>query len=357
MVIENIKMEKIFIYGFNLQFLFDKINPALSEHFELKYYNGFTKIKQRNFILSPLIVLISLFSAIFKILKFKPDYLILISSKASMISPLVFLFKRKIKIIYFPYDVMTLFYKNSNLIPWYDRKAEKYCFKYCKGIILKGAEERFIPKYFDIKGKPIFHLHLLSKTDFCKIESKENKEIHICDVCLTAAKKNDPDQFSEQEIIKILIDKGLHVHVYTREKHKVEFEDIIEHPFFHFEGYLNGKDMFKSLGKYDYGLHIYLLKKNSRISEEFSNSTFGNREFDYVAAGIPIITFEGSYIGEFVKTNGLGFVLTLSEFEKIDIQDLINKRNSFFQHIEKVRENFAIENEIEKLVSFIDSIR
>jgi len=350
-------MEKMFIYGFNLQFLFEKIKPKLSEHYDLKYYNGFTKIKQRNFILSPLIVLISLFSAFFKIVTFKPNYIMLVSSKPSMIGPLMFFFKKKIKIIYFPYDAMCLNYKNYKLNPFYDRIWEGYCYKVCSGIIFKGGEFTEVKNFFDIEHKPHLKINLLTLKNTHALVEKTSPYLKVCYIGYTLIMDDNPDYVSDIKILKKFVNQKIFVQVYSPEKNRKYFSDIITSKYFKFTSFVKNEVLIKEIRTFDYGLHITYLHKNAKLTEEMYNTTMANREYDYLQAGLPIIVGDSGNISNFVTENKIGFAFSLEQLDHLDKDLLLKNRNAFKENIELARRKYAFENQIPEFLEFMKKVK
>jgi hypothetical protein len=350
-------MEKVFVYGFNLGFLFEKLKVPLDSTFKTQYYEGYTKIKKRNFFLKILIVIFSLFGAFRRIKQFKPDFLILIASRPAFITPLVCIFRKKIKIIYFPYDVMCAVYDDYSKNPFFERVAEEICFKSCKGVIHKGPDQDKIIKIQFKINVPFFNIRLISKKSFLKPLKSPNSELHVADVCWSFIHKNSATQYGEVDTIQILINKKIHVHVFTNPIYYKEFEKLHQSKYFHFRGFLKHSELITEINKLDYGIHFDFLEEKEKNSDKYYDTDMPNRLYDYLEAGIPIINENRGNHYKFVMNNKLGFSLTKREFQAITKEELINKRDYFDKEIEETRELLCFENQIPEFLEFMKKVK
>ncbi|HOI19073.1 MAG TPA: hypothetical protein PLX15_04400 [Candidatus Woesearchaeota archaeon] len=359
-------MKKLFIYGFKLDFMFSKIKEALSEKYTLNFYSGYNKIKYvginngsekiYNLFLKLTVALVSTFVVATKIIIFRPDYLMLCSSKPSLIGPLIMLFKRTTKIIYFPYDVMCLNFDCYKQNPFYDRFWERYCYKHCKGIIFKGTEAEEVKKIFDISSKPIFKINLVSLRNCQDIKIKNGEDVKVCYVCSTLTPVGNPDYLDDMTIIRFFLDKEISLEVYTHQKYLKEFSSFFKHKNFKFNKFVDNKILIKELSKFDYGIHISYKLKTAKLSDKMFQTTMGNREYDYLEAGIPIIVSDDGGISHFVSKNNVGLTLSLTQLQSLDKKILKSKRNSFKENILAAREKYAFENQISEFNEFIKKL-
>jgi hypothetical protein len=145
-----------------------------------------------------------------------------------------------------------------------------------------------------------------------------------------------------RDIVEGLIKSGVHVHIYW----KVD-PYCIKSPFYHFVGYLDAKSLVKEISKYDYGVVAYALTDSTARRAAYAPA----KAFDYLAAGLPIITF--SYLkglSELVNEHGVGVVFK-------DHADMMNRVGSLKNRSFSIDTGyFNIANDVDVLMSMYREI-
>ncbi len=322
---------------------------------------------------NPPMLLIRLFSSIKnwrKVLKkFKPDKIIICGGALISIWIIIFwvrLFKLKIEIISFRYDIeyfrpypIKLFEKLGHFI---SRKLEKFCLIRSDKIIHKGLknEWEFLPFYRKIKDKPHYLLrefldkHLIQKYNLNRKLSKKDGQIHV----VYGGGWHFRDDCTSDSFFKLhesLLKNKCHVHLYTKisdnRKKKIleDFEN--KYPNFHYEGYISHNKFIEECTKYDFGTDFngFLKQKNSI----FVKTVFSNKNFDYIAAKLPILTnMEAEAKSVFVVNNEIGFSFNLNEYNKASVYKKLSDKKKYREFIRNIGK-FINKYDNKKLVEFI----
>ncbi len=156
-------------------------------------------------------------------------------------------------------------------------------------------------------------------------------------------------------IFKSILEEGHHLHLFTKvEKNKLPSYMILNNNYenFHFHKSLNYKELISKISEYDFGLAGFNFNDiQSASAKHYLNSALGNKMFDYLSAGIPVLTFNANAMSDFVKLNGCGFEKIESKSWTETIQTNINNSTIF-----SIANKFCMENQISKLISIYESL-
>ncbi len=280
-------------------------------------------------------------------------------------------FFKKYPFIYFPYDILSLYF-NSNEealqkgVKAFELDAEKYCLENSEGILHKGSPHEL--DFFKSKNYSLPKLQLdfstYSSKEFSvsinkKKLSKKDKEIHIVYIGFF---------FNDEESVKIInkifneiLSQGLHLHIYATVKHipknqaDIYFNDLFNRfkglKYFHIHSPLGPKEIIREISKYDYALWPNTLNPNLPDNKYHT----GNKFASYLEAGIPMLYSNQSiYINTLMKHYGLG---KLSFGKNINgLKKSLKKLN--YKELErktiKAREDFDMDKNFPRLEKFIE---
>jgi hypothetical protein len=103
-------------------------------------------------------------------------------------------------------------------------------------------------------------------------------------------------------------------------------------------------------------LHIDFLRPRTQLSRPWIETTLGNRQYDYLQAGIVQLATKGGAIGNFAEKNELGFCLSLKEYKSLKKSDIIKKWSDYRKNIPFVRNKLAFENQLIEFNFFLNNL-
>jgi len=146
----------------------------------------------------------------------------------------------------------------------------------------------------------------------------------------------------------LLIDiaaKGIHIHIYPGVYYPEYAELFKKHVNVHYYQPISPKKIMEEMTKYDFGIIPWNITNDNK---RFLDSTIANKLFEYLAAGLPVVTSPvQSYVDYFAK-NKVG--VTFSDAE--DFVAKIPLLKKYQQTIDFKNQIFTYENEINRLEKF-----
>lgn len=108
---------------------------------------------------------------------------------------------------------------------------------------------------------------------------------------------------------KKITDTGVHIHFYSPSDidYCIRLEKIS--PLIHYEGSISGETLILEMTKYDCGLAVYNSVDNNRLLLEGASP---NKLYEYISAGIPVISAGINSLKEFVEQYHVGIELDFS---------------------------------------------
>lgn len=263
-------------------------------------------------------------------------------------------------IIYDEYDIHNKMYAftEKNML-----EKEKYCLENADGICNRGFEIDYLKELgFYVKGKVIqFH-------DFCNdgvVEfDKEDSELSLCYVGGVATEREYPDaSFScILELAEKCEKEGCHLHIYPSIWDDERYNDYIELDrkslFFHFHKPVPTEKLQYEISKLDYGImpikkDFYDREINGYYKKEKYIYCTTNKLFDYLDAGMPIITPWSIKLVQYLEP--MGVVLNWA-IEDYDFDELRRRKKGLREKAKKAKDKLQMKNNIRDLISFYDSL-
>ena len=142
----------------------------------------------------------------------------------------------------------------------------------------------------------------------------------------------------------------MHIHVYVS-RHNEDYKRFSENnEFIHYHGHLTPKILLQEISKYDFGWAGFNATKNKKHLDV----TLPNKLFEYIACGLPVLSFPHRTQKRIIEEHGLGFVFH-------DIAELVELLNTDFVHerrktVLKKRHDFTIEKNIGSVKDFYEKI-
>jgi glycosyltransferase involved in cell wall biosynthesis len=183
---------------------------------------------------------------------------------------------------------------------------------------------------------------------FRKKASEEDGQIHIAYVgSITSLLKES--HYYLLDIFRQLASHRLHIHIHpasnliTRSNRAYK-ELATKDQFIHYHRHMDRRRLLRQLTKYDYGWAGLNAAKNT----EHLEIALPNKVIEYVACGLPVLTFPHKTIKDFVDTNRVGLVGD-------DVDDVARQLPSvdsfeLRSNVERCRPTLIIEEKIRRLI-------
>jgi hypothetical protein len=148
----------------------------------------------------------------------------------------------------------------------------------------------------------------------------------------------------------------IHFHVYgdynfKKINNKV-LESIENNKYFHIHAPVNADKLNQELKNYDYGFSPVFFNTNI-INSLFPKTTIGNRIFNCIEAGIPIIVpDENEFIKKIIIEKGIGFSIESKNLE--NLKNIIEGKDykKFKKNILKTQKEMRLSKKIKELEKF-----
>jgi len=152
-----------------------------------------------------------------------------------------------------------------------------------------------------------------------------------------------------------ILNEGHHIHIYTGvNKNRLPSYMILNDQYnnFHFYGKLKYSDLLLEMSNYDFGLAGFNFNNiHSQSAKDYLNAAMGNKMFDYLFSGLPVITFNADAMSNFVKSNNCGF----EKKEGITWSHLAHQSINKLE-INKVANKYCMENQISVLTKIYENL-
>ena len=254
--------------------------------------------------------------------------------------------------------------------------TEKYALEHADGIVWRWFSKEYLEqKGFRYQGKSIQFL------DYCYYESGSDgfggavkPEIKICFV------SGYGDEYVEDglrvtgytdwarvgEILEKIGNRAdCEFHFYAgalQNNENVERCEQYAKQYKNFKFFLGTEhdELIKRLKEYDYGCEIWISGKEppndipmGDYYGSIYNNSVRNAYFDFLSAGLPVITTQASRMREFLEADDAIIQMTLSD---LDVDYLIEHKQYYKQKVAEKRQEWDIDNQIPRLIQFFKEI-
>ncbi len=176
--------------------------------------------------------------------------------------------------------------------------------------------------------------------------SSKDGEIHIA-YAGTITSKMEGHHYDLREIFREMARSRLHIHIYAAREDEGYRLLADESPFIHYHGHLDQRVLLWELSKYDFGWAGF----NDAKNKKHLDVVMPNKAYEYIACGLPILTFPHKALSEFVEEQRVGLVV-----EDFDIRERLENAHSLHENVYRKRYDFTIEKNIDSLVEFYRNI-
>ncbi len=275
------------------------------------------------------------------------------------------------KIIFGAYDIFRDF--SSNPLPEYRYMTEQYSLEYADGVVWRyDAME-----YFQQKYGYCYHGRQIQFYDYCidypqiGLKSEEDK-LKICwlpTVLNIHLKKYEQDvKYAHMATVEEMVNlvKGradciLDIYVWDSTDEQKAQIAVIEKECNNVKFYYHvpHAELMERLQQYDYGTFPYrhssppeFVSENDGcyITSEKAVYPVGNKYFDYISAGIPVIADYPEKLCNYLEQFG---VIVRMDIDRFDINYLKKNKERYRNQVACARRQLLMDHQIERLISFI----
>jgi glycosyltransferase involved in cell wall biosynthesis len=207
----------------------------------------------------------------------------------------------------------------------------------------------FIIVRYDLEDKPELIIPNYVSKDIIPLEFKErlsskDGEIHIV-YAGTITSRIEGHHYDLRDIFRKIARNDIHIHIYAPREDEAYRSLSSESRYIHYNGHLNQSELMKELTQYDYGWAGFNGAKNM----EHLDAVLPNKAFEYIACGLPVLTFPHRSLKEFVEKDNVGIVVKDLEFKNKLLPD-----EDLRENVMKNRYNYTIESRISELTDFYE---
>ena len=152
------------------------------------------------------------------------------------------------------------------------------------------------------------------------------------------------------DIFKGIANQGINIHIYPSRENEIYKKLSKEEGLIHYHGSIQPVQLLNELTKYDFGWAGF----NTSRNRVHTDTVMANKIFDYIAAGLPVLSFPHKSQKNFLKSNSIGIIVS-------DLKGLKAKLLSPFlkevkKHVLEKRFFFTMENQIGKVYRFYEEV-
>lgn len=273
-------------------------------------------------------------------------------------------------LVYDEYDIINAFYSEYGAEILEEGaeilEEERFCLEKADGVCNRGYELNYLSQKcgYRFEGKTIQFI------DYCKDEDIEQEyqydeeTLSICFAGDMVTEKKYPDSSLAciLEFAEKCAEAQCHLHIYPATWSEELYKEYIElgkaNKYFHFHHPVPYEQLSKELSQYDYGTNPikegFLQKEiNGCFIKEKFIYAMTNHFFDYLDAGIPIISAWPVLLAECFESKGVLIPWTI---EKYNFDLLRKDKRKYRKAVEKVQKELQVKSHVHKLIEFYDSL-
>lgn len=245
-------------------------------------------------------------------------------------------------------------------------RAEKYIMEYSDGVCCREyAMEYCVEKLgFQLQRKNLVFLDYAEKVSCFEQKERDGQELSLCYVgdIITEEKYSDASFACFLELAAKCEANECHLHVYPSvwdEKRSAEYIEYAKNSqYFHFHHPVEFSELYGEITQYDYGI---LPNRKTYLNKEIDgprtrNKTIyasGNKFFDYISAGIPIIAISPVRLTEEIEKRGGILRWTIDDY---DFDELRRRKTELREEMLRSRDYWMIDNRISELTDYYEQV-
>ncbi|MFG6346919.1 MAG: hypothetical protein K1W35_25420 [Lachnospiraceae bacterium] len=269
------------------------------------------------------------------------------------------------KIIFDEYDIMVGMRRD---IPQKTVDAEIFCLQYADGLCNRYTCMEYLEdKGYEICKKRIYFIDCCNDLNKCfSLQKSDKDDLHLVFAggLFSGKEYKSTKDGRFLEFGEICKENRVHLHLYPVSYDVAKLHDYIDmektNSYFHLHHPVSARKMAQELCQYDYGVAgvqmgiLEYAEKNGSWKKESYIYSSTNKMYDYLDAGLPIVTVIPVKQTEMLEKDG---VLIRKYDEEIDFDELREKRNELKKRVLKIREKYEISNQLPALIAFYNSFK
>lgn len=232
-----------------------------------------------------------------------------------------------------------------------EREAERICNEEADGVIYITESYRTeVSRHYALVENSLCFANYLSESgvldkgdELPKLSSSDGRT-HL--VYIGRISEHARDHRNITQVCRQLAEQGYVLHIYPSKDRDwprySQMDHVVVHPK------LPYRPLIREISQYDFGLTVF----NPRLASVMPHVRYalGNKTFDYLSAGLPVLTQEGlEEVARLLVDNGFGLTLEAADDPKRMSED---RYNALVEHIRQERGRFAMEHQIHRLIEF-----
>ena len=180
--------------------------------------------------------------------------------------------------------------------------------------------------------------------------SKGDGQVHI--VYEGTLASYEGDHYDLRKIFKDIADHRMHIHIYVDSNPNKDYRKLAEKDgFIHYHGHLDPRRLFEEITRYDYGWSGFNVAKN----KPHMDVALPNKLFEYLACGLPVLSFPHKVQKGFIEKHGVGLVFKDMEElrEKLADKELLERIR---ENVSRKRLQFTVERNIGKIIRLYQTL-
>lgn len=153
-----------------------------------------------------------------------------------------------------------------------------------------------------------------------------------------------------EEIFLKLAENKIHVHFYAQNNNNYYEELNKKSSYIHYEGEVGPDKLIEEMTKYDVGLAVLNITEKNK---NFLDTTFPNKAWEYLAAGLPILFSDLVSFRDFLKENKVGEIIE-NNFNLANQVKRIAEMNIDKDFI--LKNKFTMDSQADKIIAFFNSV-
>ncbi len=279
------------------------------------------------------------------------------------------------KVVFAPYDVL-----NDGVvqISAKDKLTERYCLENADGVVWRWFSKEYLEdeKGFVYKGKSIQFLDYCKGFDVGNNSNISDGRLKICGVqggvyhMLNKSIPVNENIYADQARLDVILEKignlndcVFHTFIgHCDDSDRKRLEEL-EREYFNIK-FFYGTDyneLISRLSEYDYGCYFMTAGQEIPAQKSIDNLYYGsiymnavlNRFFDYLDAGIPIITTSPQKLCEYLDTYDVIVKMNLSN---LNIDYLKKNRRFYKENAKRAKTELLMENHITRLTDWFHEL-